>query len=192
MLNLHLCCGDVLLEGFTNCDIEGKLREECSLEEIEANLTTLDRYYKYPFIKDAKERKSNKRPYIVDQYFKILETWPWNDNSVDQIVLVNAIEHFTTLEAQHIKKEINRVSKVGCKLLISFPNIKATIDKYYESDPKHCFELIYCNHANIYAAHKTGYTPQIFSEFLQNWEFVPVDIINHDYPNWQLVGIKRS
>lgn len=188
-MKLHLCCGDIYLDGYINCDLDGIIYEP-ELMSIESNITTLDKYYKYPFIEDEKLRQKNRRDIIIDRRVNLLEKWPFDNNSVEEIVLINAIEHFTKQDFKHIRQEIERVSQLGCKILLSFPNILDTVVKYYHDNFDHCMDLIYCNWKNQYSVHKTGYCPELIAFLFNNWSFQIVNIINHDYPNYQMEGTK--
>ena len=191
-MKIHWCNGDILLEGYLNIDIDGILAKECTEEEIAVNLTTIDNYFKYPFIEDAVERKKNKRAFIVDLRLNILEKWPFPDESIEEIVLISAWEHFNkNTEIPHLIKEINRVTKKEGKFIVSFPDIKETVKKYYDEKPDLCFDLIYCNWANQYAQHKAGYTETTFKQLFPNWDITRINFINHDYPMIQLESIKK-
>ncbi len=191
-MKIHWCCGDVYLKGYTNVDIHGLPTAKATPEQVEANLTTVDRYYRYPFIENAEERRKAARPFIVDMEANIMQRWPFDDASIDGFVLVNAAEHFTRQEFEHIQSEIQRTARVGCEFIVSFPDIPGIIDQYYETNPDHCMTLIYCNWKNEYSQHKTGYTKETFAKMFHGWEFTTTSIINHDYPSIQIVGTRLT
>lgn len=200
MLKLHLCCGDIYLERYLNCDISGYVitefegrkilvNEENHVIEFEynPNETTLDKYFKYPF-------GSVPRRFILDKRMNILEKWPWKDSSVDEIVLISAIEHFNPrTELPHIIKEINRVIKIGGKLIVDWPDIKKQVEMYYESDPEMMLELLYCNHKNQYSIHHWGFTEETFKAFLgRNWSYEFKEVVQHAYPMMGCETIKKG
>lgn len=189
-MKLHLCAGDIYLDGYINCDIDGVIYEAELMPN--PNITTLDNYFKFPFIQDTKERQKNRRPIIIDRRVNLIECWPFDDNSVDELVLVSALEHFTKEEGKYIASEINRVTKSGAKVLISVPDLKATVDRYYDSDPEHCMVLVFCNWKNIYSAHKWMYSKNtLMNLFGDGWAWQQVNTINHDFPAIQIEGIKN-
>ena len=160
MKKIHLCCGDVYLDGYENCDIDGYrmfdshqavrnyLNEECDacsdiiyLENGNPNITDLDHYFKFPFETEVSKRV--RRPFIIDTKMNILATWQWADQSVDEIVSVSAFEHFEHLtELPHIISEAHRVLKPGGIWKFDFPDVKQVVEDYYDAAPEFCMELI--------------------------------------------------
>ena len=214
MIKLHLCCGDIFLKGYINIDIDGYVIDELntsiadkfdSNDELvdtiditnNQNETTLDNYFKYPFIRNEQTRKKLKRPFIIDKQMNVLEKWSFEDNSVDEIVMISCIEHFNPkTETPHIFSEINRVMKSGGKLIIDFPDVKKQVEQYIDTDPEFCFELLYCNHSHQYAIHHWGFTEKSFPKWLgSNWLYQFFDtekfIVKHEYPMIGCYAIKK-
>lgn len=184
-LHLHICCGDIYLEKHINIDIKGKLATEINHNP---NKTSLDQYYKYAF------RKSKPREFIIDKQMNILEKWDFADNSVHEVVMISAIEHFTRTEAEFIISEIKRVLKPGGHLIIDFPDIKHDVELYYSRDPEFLMELIYCNHKDRLSTHNWGYTQTTFLKLLgRGWkEVVWTNIVEHDYPMIGALCVKEK
>lgn len=178
-MKLHLCCGDVYLRGYINCDIEG---ESVEYWPINPNETTLEKYFKYPF-------GSPRRPIIRDNFLDMTKVWPIQTDSVKVIVMISSIEHFNKKEGLFIVSEINRVLRSGGKLIIDFPDLKKNIETYYETNPEFLMELIYCNQKNEFSYHKWGYTEESFKELLgSGWKSIErKTIVHHDYP---MIGIE--
>lgn len=194
MKKVHLCCGSVYLRGYENCDIDGDVLENFYVADqlIEnPNETTLDKYFKDPFEPDSEKRV--RKQFIIDTKMKILEKWPWEDNSVDEIVMINGWEHFWhTDELPFIRDEVKRVLKEGGRYIVNFPNVKEIVDKYYESDPFKCMELLYCNHKNMYSVHHFGYTPETFKEWWpETYDIKEETIVKCDHPMTGMIVIKR-
>lgn len=61
-------------------------------------------------------------------------TWPWPDNSVDEVVCSHMIEHLTWTERVFFFNELYRVMKPGAKGTISLPHWCS--NRYY-GDPTH-------------------------------------------------------
>lgn len=190
MKRVHLCCGSVYLKGYENCDIVGEVIDPLNRTLISSrivenpNETTLDKYFKRPFEADSKKRE---RPsFVIDTQMNILEKWPWTDHSVDEIVMVNGFEHFEPYtELKHVISEVERVLRIGGFWLFDFPDIKAIVDQYHETDPHFCMELIYCNRKNKYSVHPFGYTYKTIPTYLtpDKWEIAQLDVVKHDYPS---------
>lgn len=189
-MKLHLCCGDIYLKGYINIDINGILINDFKSENI--NETTLDKYFKYPFEPDVSKRI--KRPFIIDKQMNILERWPFEDESVEDIVMISCIEHFNPkTELPHILSEMNRVMKKEGRLIIDFPDIKKQVDEYYDKDPEFCMELIYCNHKNPYSIHHWGFNEKTFPNYLgRNWEYTFETVVKHEYPMIGVIAIKKN
>jgi len=184
-MRIHLCAGDIYLENYLNIDIKGKLVTKVSKEELEKNKTTIDKYFKYSF-------NTPRREVIVDKKMDITKSWDFKDNSVEEIVAISTIEHFTLSEARFIMSEIKRVLKSSGQLIIDFPDIKETIKQYLDITPQFCMRLLYCNQKDKYSTHFWGYTKETFRELLgYDWqEIVWGDIIEHSYPMIGVLCIK--
>lgn len=183
-IKLHVCAGDVYLKGFINIDIKGKLATEI---KNNPNKTTIDKYYKYDF------RKSKPREFIIDKLMNILEKWDYDNKTVQEIIMISAIEHFTRTEAEFIMSEIKRVLRPEGQLIIDFPNIKKDIELYYYKDPEFMMELLYCNHKDRLSTHNWGYTQETFLKLLgDGWkEIVWGDWVEHAYPMVGALCIKQ-
>lgn len=181
MIRLHLACGDVYLEDYINIDIGGRVIKK---GEPNLNKTTLNKYFKYPF-------DSPRREILIDKRMNLLKVWDFKSNSISEIVMISCIEHFTKKQAKFIIQEIYRILKVGGKLIIDFPDIKKTVDKYYYKDIEFCMRLIYCNNKNKYSKHYWGYSKQSFKKLLgKKWIVKTKEIVHHCYPTISIEAIK--
>lgn len=172
-MKLHLCCGDVYLADYINCDVTGILASNVPL----VAKTTLQNYY-------ADRMLGQRQAILVDRYLD-LTTPPYGfaEQSIDEIVMINAIEHFDKNTARRIVAEIKRILKPGGKFLVDFPDLAETIKQYYFADPEFCMRHIYNTHKDTYATHRWGYTPQTFQNLLGlGWRIIWRDIVAHDYP----------
>lgn len=200
-MKVHFCCGDIYLKGYINIDIHGYVLSKTGttamsdlnkfdildLSKGNPNETTLDKYFKYPF-------GTPPRPFVVDKVANILNRWPFEDKSLDEVVMVSCIEHFHPKEElPHILKEINRTVKVGGRLIVDWPNIIEQVIKYNEVDPEFMMELIYCNHKNKYSIHHWGFTDKTFPNYLgKNWSYEFGEVVKHDYPMQGCIAKKES
>ena len=192
-LKLHIACGDIYLSDYVNIDIEGIEWEEWMKDhKTNPNLTTFGMYYHKPFEKDKKKSKPNK--FIVDRLMNILVKWEFPDQSVDEVLMISSIEHFTEQEADFIISEVKRVLKPGGIFRVDFPDIITTVETYYYHDTEFCMRLLYCNHKNEYSIHKWGYSFFSFRDKLgSGWaEIKQEQIVQHDYPMIGIKAVKKS
>lgn len=184
MNKVHFCCGDVYLDGYINIDINGIYVDNAPKHLLEANRTTLDKYFKYEFIKDANERKKHRRAIIVDRMANVVHDWEFENESLDEIVMISCFEHLYPQDALKVKEEVKRTLKVGGRWIVDFPDIKKQVEMYYDSNPEFCMELIYCNHKNSYSIHHWGYTEISFANLFNPFEYdiKYKTIVKHDYP----------
>ncbi len=172
-MKIHLCCGDVFLSGYINCDIDGEL----VTSKTNISSRTLANYYSNRIV-------GHKHPTYVDMKFDVtLFPWPFDDEIAEEVVMIQAIEHFDLPTAQKIVDEILRVLVPGGKLLIDFPDLVEGVRKYSEADPEFMVRFVYCNHKNPYSIHHWGYTKETFPKLLGfGWTYEFKEIVRHLYP----------
>ena len=181
MLKIHVACGDVYLKDYINIDIQGFVRQENAWKD--PNETTFDNYYTKPLDFTPKDTRAN---FVIDERVNILLPWKWKDNTVDEVVMIQAMEHFTYFDGCYIVKEIHRVLKPGGKFVFDFPDVIETFNQY-ASDFDKLIRLLYCNYKDQYAEHKIGYNEETFTKLLElenrRWTSIEFkEVIEHAYP----------
>lgn len=198
MKRVHLTCGAVYLQGYENCDIVGTIVEPFHQSLLadgiveNPNATTLDKYYRYPLELDFNKRVH--REFLVDRLMDIKKEWPWEDNSLDEIVEIASFEHFEhKTEIPHIIKEAHRCLKKGGIWKFDFPDIKGIINTYADKDDQFMMEQIYCNRKNEYSVHCWSYTENTIPLYLdeKKWNIKYGQIVHHDYPMIGVTATKR-
>lgn len=180
---LHLCCGSVYLTGYLNVDIQGKIIGK-DIEYEDVDKTTFENYYKYPL----NDNPINIRgKFSIDKSYNLLEKWPWKDNSIQEIVLIQAVEHFLPSEIEFMMCEIYRVLNSGGSFVFDFPDIVKTVMLYSETNFKQMNRLLYCNHKDQYSVHKCAYNQTTFTDLLnmnnRRWSKIKYkEVVKHDYP----------
>lgn len=184
MKRLHICCGDIYLTGFCNIDVQGTYAKDLKTEN--PNKTLLNNYFAYPF-------GSPRRGIIVDKKMDILLPWTIGDNSVEEVVMISAIEHFRKSQAYFIISEIKRVLRPGGRFIFDFPNIKKQVELYYDTNPEFCMTLLYCNQKDEFSIHHWGYTEKSILSLLGNgWKSIEFkQVVKHSYPMIPVIAIKE-
>jgi len=171
-MKLHLCCGDVYLAGYVNVDQAGCIVDE---NVVDYYPTDLAHYYQNRII-------GSPQTIFIDEQIDLTRfPWHWQDGSIDEIVMIQAIEHFTLETARQIISEIKRILVSGGKLLIDFPDIEMTVRQLVHSDPVRCMRYVYGSERN---PHLNGFTRESFVRLLgQGWDEIEFrEIVRHDYP----------
>lgn len=185
-MKLHLGNGTVYLDGWINIDMAGKLAKDYP-EMADYNRTTIENYYKFPF-------RQNKDNNVSDMIMDVRKL-DFEDNSVDEILCVNLIDHMKKEEFTETLKEWKRVLKIGGKLIIDVDDrakqAEILTSAETNEEVKWALRLIYCDHAKEGRTHWWGYTPEYLKHILINAGFIYAwtrrDYIIHDmYPNFQI------
>jgi len=197
---LHLGCGPVYLEGYINIDAKGELASK-NLELVEENKTILDKYYKNPYVKRILGH--NKRGRIVVDIKADILKLPFKENSIDEILTVNVIDHLRLQDFPIAIKEWHRVLKPGGSLIIDVGDCVANAEMMVEASKAHdeneslewALRLMYCHGRDKYDCHHWGYTPSYLGDLLAPYGFrskwVRRNYIKHVYPAFQLCVDKR-
>lgn len=176
-MKIHLCCGDIYLKDYVNIDTYGDLVEVCP---DNPNVTTLDKYYR-------KEIYSFQRP-IVDRLMKLPDGWDYPDESIDEVLMICAIEHLSKIDAEKLRDKIYPSLKKGGKWIFDFPDLQKTFEENRSNHEKF-IRLTYGSGKNDFAFHRWGYTSSTIREFLNvhHWQSIKFgDIVKHQYP---MIGI---
>ena len=187
-VKLHLANGTVYLgDGWTNIDMIGLLAKDYP-ELVERNRTTVEKYYKFPF----RQNKDNNVTDIIMDVKKL----DYPDESVDEILCVNLVDHLKKEEFIEALKEWKRVLKVGGTLIIDVDDRQKQAEILTSAETNEEIEwalrLIYCDHAKEGRTHWWGYLPKYLKDILERNGFEVVwektDYIVHSmYPNFQIL-----
>lgn len=109
-----------------------------------------------------------------DKLFDLLDSWPFQDGSADEVLAVHVWEHFYEWDHPHITREAWRALKPGGKFILEMPDLikacrnfvknpsmegRAAMMGYWGiySDPSYECE---------YQAHKSGWWPKKLTDWL--------------------------
>ena len=101
------------------------------------------------------------------------EHLPYEDNSVDYVVLHHVLEHFGCGEGAGLIREAYRVLKPGGSLLVFVPNLRALAERWLRggfSTQIYVTNLYGAYMGNEEDRHKWGFDPDSLEEFLEGSE----------------------
>ena len=201
-LKLHLGCGTVYLKGYVNIDSPRHRYRGKHFDIIKRdNETTLDKYYKYPFV----WAHSSKRPIIADKYIDITKLHMYyKDNSVNEILAYQVIEHFPQHIIMGVLQKWYDILKKGGIFRVDVPDIVETlkmingvdydnIDYMHKEYLDYILRLIYGSGKNEYFIHYDGYYPRKLKEIFKKIGYRRIIKHReniHDYPAFGFTCIK--
>lgn len=176
-MKLHLCCGDVYLQGYVNIDSRG------IYSTSDTKRTNIHNYYTRELTMTG-----NQGTVYVDVKCDITKGLIYKDNSIDEVLMICGIEHFTKEQGLKIFKEVYRVLKDGGKFIFDFPDLVLTI---LSTEPEDAMRLIYGSCKDVESAHKYGYTINSIKDILKYFRTVKEEIVvKHPYPMIGIVATK--
>lgn len=181
MKKLHLGNGGIYLKDYINIDMSGvssRLRPDVAKH----NLTTIDKYFKYPY-------RDNMNNDCYDIKMDVLDLSVFDDNSIDEILTVNLVEHLFKRDFLKAAEEHwHRVLKPKGILIIDTPDIVGNAQKLVEAKTfermEEILNYIHCHGRTPYAIHRWGYTPEYLTYLLKpigfKWLKQDNNYIKHD------------
>lgn len=169
-MKLHLGCGTVYLDGYVNLDCRPDyFASRCPPDVLEANRTSYDRYYKQDF--------GTLPGHVVVDVEHDIFAWPLpcDNESVDEIVMYQVLEHMPHYAVDRILDNIARVIRPGGTFLVSVPDVKQTArmlaDAQNDKDEDWAIRLIHGTQRNAWSHHFCGYTSRTLRDLLSKHGF---------------------
>jgi SAM-dependent methyltransferase len=203
---LHLGCGSVYLDQFTNCDVNipGHFLASERPDLILKNRTTVDNYYKNKVSREQLESGILQKNEVVVDVFARAENIPFADNSIDEIRMYQVFEHFTLPVANVLLQYWHRKLTDNGKLFLDIPDVEETAKGFVEAktemDKDWYIRLLYGSQKNEFGIHKMMYSKNSISRLLLNnhyddLTFYPNIHLNPDgsvlYPAFGVEAIKK-
>lgn len=168
-MKLHLGCGSIYLQEYINVDaFVEKLAVDCSPEELEPYSTTFENYYKYGFCEGP-------RGTIADVKADFIEGLPFDDNSIEEIVMIQVLEHIPQYDRDSVLSEIQRVLQPEGTFIIGVPDVKETarllVNAKSLQDEEWVIRLLHGTQRNKYSHHYCGYTKRTLVKLLSQYGF---------------------
>jgi len=194
-MKLHLACGPVYLQGYTNIDIKGELAKDRP-DLVKKNVTTVEKYFKTPYVK--RPLGHNVRKEIVVDLKSDAIRLPYENDSIDEILSVNFIEHLKYWDFIRALKEWRRILKLNGLLIIDVENIivisKMLLAAKDREETEWALRMMYCHARDKYDVHHWGYYPEYLKLILSENGYgkfkVMKNYIRHVYPVFQLFARK--
>lgn len=191
-LKLHLGCGDIYLEDYINIDSYKEGYSYLAKDRpdlVEENKTTVERYYKREQSKETLHKKELKGKFCVADRFMDISELDYPENSVDEILTVQTLEHLSRGEAGKALSLWYRILKPGGKLHIDVPDFEETsrqlLAQRTEEEKEWYYRLIFGSQKNEGAFHKDGFSARKLEGMLRGHGFVNIVQIEntlHFYP----------
>lgn len=171
-MRLHVGCGSVYLDGYTNIDLPGphvQLRETAPPALVEALRTTEDRYYaRHEDMTIAKLREAAQRvPGVVDRYGNACEL-PFFANDASEILARQVFEHLSLTEAKQAMAEFRRVLAPRGLLRLDVPDTEETARLLSETKDPFFIRHLFGSRKDDYGYHLMGYTREGLTQLA--WE----------------------
>jgi SAM-dependent methyltransferase len=144
-------------------------------------------------------RKTKPNVLIIDLEKELLKPFP--NNSVDEVIAKDCVEHISWRRVEDLLKDIHRVLKCGGRVYIQVPDLEA-IAKKVIFNPDFCFGDLCGWRAISYwvygsgdygepSFHKAGFTIESLKRLLESIGFVVEDIKNDGGSNIIAYARKR-
>lgn len=129
-----------------------------------------------------------------DKVHDLYKPLPFDDNSVNEIILQDIVEHFTKEDAIKLIQECARVLEKNGIIYIRVPNVKAILNEFTDKeDILMLFVYGDTSVSGVWGAHKYGYTEKIMTDLLYshglqvtstkevgtNWEFFAKKLVKN-------------
>jgi SAM-dependent methyltransferase len=191
-MKAHLGCGTIYLYDYVNIDVNPFILSEDpnSIDLIKQNGTVFSNYYKVKFGAGSGKIVADKKA--------SLEDLPFDDCSLEEVVLIQVLEHIPAYNISKVMEEIYRILETNGVLIVGVPDIKETANILVNSRTKGeedwCLRLIYGTQYNKFSHHYCGYTLESLRQLLLKYGFnniMELPNINF-YPSIHIKAIKSN
>lgn len=194
-MKLHIGCGSVYLEGYTNIDVytPSTFLAEKRPDLVDQWKTTDDDYYAHH--KDKTQDKLRKGPleqeYVCDAYGDLTNI-PAPYWKVEEVLVRQTFEHLSIGEARKALDSIDSILAPNGCLRIDVPDHEATLTKYRETADEFYRRHLLGPRRDDYGYHMMSYTRERLRRLVEEHGFVFVEEEKniHFYPAFCLRFVK--
>jgi hypothetical protein len=133
-----------------------------------------------------------------DLVHDLTRPFPYADQTVDEILAEDLLEHFDKYMRVQVMSEWARVLKVGGTITVQVPNFKKILFKYFKFGFNNFVDFIFGENmwnSRIYIGHfgnhKWGYSPESLKEFVSQFGIEPLSVETKGL-NIRLLGRKAK
>ena len=177
-LKLHVGCGTVYLDGYTNLDVEVPGYSYLASERpdlMARNRTTVDRYYRQEESQATLEHGPRETQHCVVDRYAALDALPFGPGTVDEIRTVQVLEHVSMRDTARVLAHWRDALRPGGLLHVDVPDFEETARRLLaqpdEASKDWYYRLIYGSQKNAYAYHKNGFSPARLERLLREAGF---------------------
>ncbi len=103
----------------------------------------------------------------ADLVMDITDKFPFEDNSIEEIVAQDILEHLTANQQKDVFQEISRVLQMGGILKVRIPNVDEIINRFgSDTEVRNLFLYGDTSETGVWGAHKSGHTIQSFGRLV--------------------------
>jgi len=184
-VKLHMGCGGIYLDGYINIDVQCVRTDDVDEELLEAQKTTIDKYYK----RDASWYNLPKRNIaICDLRSDIMDLdYLFEQESVDKIVGIQVLEHLGPTEFTSALGSFCDLLRPNGVLVISVPDMLGTLKWIEEGDEekvKFALRHLRGTWKDEWSYHKSWWTKETLEDALDWAGFRSIQWLDnfHAYP----------
>lgn len=139
----------------------------CGHLKVDPRVIGVDAYDEHPAV--------NVKAYMWDM--------PFEDESIDGLICMSALEHISKFQVLPTLAEFNRVLKPGAKFIILTPDLLWVINAFIENPNVNWeMDMLFGTQTHDGQFHKTGFTEDIFHEYfteaIPNCEILKIYKVN--------------
>lgn len=188
---LHVGCGSVYLNGYTNIDVQGVLSSEVDPAEFGAFATDIGDYYNLPGTYDNLPKRGQ---IIVDKRMDIRSLpYEYAPKTVDKVVAIQSLEHLYPLDMIVALEDIYTMLRSPGVFILSVPDILGTLEWIRDPD-KLDFSIRHLRGSlrDDWSKHRSWWTADTLKNTLEGMGFQLVQQLDnfHCYPAVVMKGQK--